>query len=174
MILNKSTKSIKRKAFDIGVNLRDSVLIVNHLQIKLSNALKNNNLNLAEYLADRIINSYHARILAVHRVMTNSGSKSPSLSEYIPKTNSDYLRMVNDLKQIVKNPKKYMATRLDRIYILKADGKSLRPISIPTNINRALQALFHLVLDVYCEHESDNHSYGFRKLLTPLHAIRRA
>ena len=167
-------KYIKRETFNIGVNVKDAVKSVDQLQIKMSNALKDNNFGLTNYIADRILHSYHARVVAVHRVITNTGARSPGLSEIIPVTNHEYRDLVDRLKYMVDNPKKYHSTPLDRIYILKADGVSKRPLSIPSYIDRCLQSLYHLVLDVYCEHQSDKNSYGFRKLRSPLQAITRA
>jgi len=45
--------------------------------------------------------------------------------------------------------------------IPKSDG-SLRPLGIPTLMDRAMQALWGFVLDVYQEDTSNPRSYGFR------------
>lgn len=70
-------------------------------------------------------------------------------------------QLVETLLKLVKNPKKYKATPLDRIYFDKPDG-SKRPISIPSYIDRCMQALYAFVLDVFNECYSCENSYGFR------------
>lgn len=39
----------------------------------------------------------------------------------------------------------------------------MRPLGIPTTMDRAIQALYHLGIDPVVETQSDPNSYGFRK-----------
>lgn len=50
-----------------------------------------------------------------------------------------------------------------RVYIPKPNSKEMRPLGIPTMIDRALQALYVLGLDPAVETVSDRNSFGFRK-----------
>ena len=51
-----------------------------------------------------------------------------------------------------------------RVYIPKPNSpKEKRPLGIPTMIDRAMQALYHLGVDPAVETISDPNSYGFRK-----------
>jgi group II intron reverse transcriptase/maturase len=57
---------------------------------------------------------------------------------------------------------RYRAPALRRGYIPKADGRSLRPIGIPTFEDKVLQRAVVMVLEVVYEQDFLNCSYGFR------------
>jgi len=47
--------------------------------------------------------------------------------------------------------------------IPKTNSSELRPLGIPTMIDRAVQAVYHLAIDPVVETRSDKFSFGFRK-----------
>jgi RNA-directed DNA polymerase len=67
------------------------------------------------------------------------------------------------LRKKTQHFKKYKPNLIKRICIPKQDSDKLKPLGIPTMLDRALQTLIALALDPIVEEMSDNHSYGFRK-----------
>jgi len=69
---------------------------------------------------------------------------------------------IQELGVITKNPNKYKSSALKRVMIPKANSTELRPLGIPTLIDRAVQAIYHMAVDPVVETRSDFNSYGFR------------
>lgn len=53
-----------------------------------------------------MVRSYKFRVLAVDKVLSNSGSRSPGLSENIPYSYEDQIKLVEKLGEIVNNTSK--------------------------------------------------------------------
>jgi len=143
--------------------MREANLYVLNTQEKIARAKRAGNIRLAEELADKLVQSLEARAIAVQTVVSNKGIKSPGLSKESLNTNEQYFDMINRLLEIVEDPRKYKATPLDRIYIPKPDG-SKRPLSIPSYLDRCLQALYKLAIEPVTEEMADMSSYGFRPI----------
>lgn len=101
--------------------------------------------------------SYAARALAVRKVITNKGGKTPDIDGVVWVTPEQALEAIDRLKDLSK----YKATPVKRIYILKANCKK-RPLGIPTIFDRAVQALLALALLPIAESIADKRSYGYR------------
>jgi RNA-directed DNA polymerase len=104
-----------------------------------------------------LTHSRSAKLLAVHRVTTNRGAKTPGVDNVIWRTDQQKLHAALNLKRHGYKPK-----ALRRQYIPKPNGK-LRPLSIPTLHDRAMQALYALSLAPIVETLADRNSYGFRE-----------
>lgn len=110
-----------------------------------------------------ILQSLEGKALAVRKVVTNKGGKTSGVDEVVWEGSKDYWKAINDLTQIIKNPKEYRASPVRRVLIPKGNTKELRPLGIPTMIDRAVQAIYQLGLDPVVEAQSDPNSFGFRK-----------
>lgn len=127
---------------------------VRRLQARIVKAFKKGEYKRVKTLQSLLKSSLAARLLAVKRVTTNRGSKTPGVDKVIWTTSTQKLQSVEQLKTSIK------PRPLRRIYIPKKKGK--RPLGIPTMIDRAHQALHLQTLDPIAETTADTHSYGFR------------
>ena len=116
--------------------------------------------------------SLEFRLLAVHNVIKNKGSKTPGLDGIILNDDQSKSKMVEKLKEVLIDNKHgaYKSGVIKRVYIPKSNGK-LRPLGIPSIKDRCLQELIRLILDPVVEPFSDKHSYGFRKFRSAKNAI---
>jgi RNA-directed DNA polymerase len=148
-----------------NINWKKCYKIVAKLQEKIVVAYNNGNKDLVKSLQKVLINSFAARAIAVKKVVTNDGGKTPGIDNEIWNTESKRTVAITKLLE-----KPYKPKPLKRVYIPKANGKR-RPLSIPTIYDRAMQALYHFALDPIAECVSDIRSYGFRKYRSVLDAI---
>jgi len=111
----------------------------------------------AQALQWLLAHSKAAKLLAVHRVTTNRGAKTPGVDNVLWRTDGQKLQAAINLKRHGYRPRP-----LRRHYIPKSNGK-LRPLSIPTMHDRAMQALYALALAPIAETLADRNSYGFRE-----------
>jgi len=130
--------------------------IVNNLQSRIASAAKERNWKKVSKLSRLLTRSYYARILAVRKVSTNKGSRTPGVDGILWISSSDKMRAALQLKS-----KGYRSKPLTRKYILKKNGK-LRPLSIPTLYDRAMQTLHALALGPVESATSDKTSFGFK------------
>ncbi len=131
--------------------------VVRRLQMRIAKATQAGRHRKAQALQWLLTHSYAAKLLAVHRVTTNRGAKTPGVDNVIWRTGKQKLHAVFNLKRHGYRPQP-----LRRVYIPKPNGK-LRPLSIPTLHDRAMQALHALALAPIAETLADRNSYGFRE-----------
>jgi RNA-directed DNA polymerase len=106
-------------------NIKKQVL---RLQMRIAKAEKEGKRGKVKALQRILTCSFAAKCLAVKRVTSNSGSKTPGVDGKIWRTNCQKLQGVFALKRHGYKPQP-----LRRIYISKKSGsKELRPLSIPT------------------------------------------
>src|SRR5207244_10893127 len=115
-----------------------------------------------------LTHSDSGKVLAVRRVTENQGKKTPGVDRVIWDTPEKKIQAVHELKQ-----RGYQPQPLRRVYIPKSDGKTMRPLGIPTMKDRAQQALHLLALDPVVETTADNNSYGFRQQRSCADAIEQ-
>lgn len=120
----------------------------------------------------KIITSENNILLAYRNIKKNSGSSTKGVDgkniSYLANLESDTL-----IKLVQTKLKNYFPNKVRRVEIPKPDGK-LRPLGIPTIIDRLIQQCILQVLEPICEAKFHKHSYGFRPLRSTKHAISRA
>jgi RNA-directed DNA polymerase len=130
---------------------------VRRLQMRIAKATQAGHWRKVQALQWVLTHSRSAKLLAVHRVTTNRGAKTPGVDNVIWRTDRQKLQAAFSLKRHGYRPRP-----LRRVYIPKPNGK-LRPLSIPTLHDRAMQALYALALAPIAETLADRNSYGFRE-----------
>ena len=129
---------------------------VRRLQMRIAKAEKEGKRGKVKALQHLLAHSFFAKLWAVRRVARNRGKRTPGVDGVLWKTPGQRLSAARSLKA-----RGYHPQALRRIYIPKKNGK-LRPLSIPTMRDRAMQALYLLTLEPIAEVRADPNSYGFR------------
>src|SRR5262249_16116518 len=105
-----------------------------------------------------MLRSYANALLSVRQVtQVNTGRHTPGVDKVVVKTPQARGKLVTQLN--TAQPWRVQPTR--RVYIPKANGK-LRPLGIPTILDRCLQARVKNALEPYWEAHFEGSSYGFR------------
>jgi RNA-directed DNA polymerase len=130
---------------------------VRRLQVRIAKAVKDKRWNKIKVLQYILTRSFYAKLLAVKRVTSNKGKKTPGIDGVLWQGARAKWRAALSLRR-----RGYKPQPLKRIYIPKKNGKK-RPLSIPTMSDRAQQALHKLALAPVAETLADRNSYGFRE-----------
>lgn len=145
------------------INWKKAEMKIRDLQEKIVNATLNKDFKEVYRLQWTILQTFEAKALAIRRIITNQGGKTAGTDKIVWKNPKDYWAAINELTRITRNPQEYKAQPLRRVFIPKGNRKELRPLGIPTMIDRAVQAIYYLGIDPVIETQSDPNSYGFRK-----------
>ena len=121
----------------------------------IAKAVHENKWNKVKKLCFILTNSFFAKLVAVYKVITNKGGKTPGVDRIVWTVEDNWFEAARILKR-----KGYKAKPLHRIYIPKKNGKK-RPLGIPTMKDRAMQALYYMALEPIAECMGDLNSYGF-------------
>jgi RNA-directed DNA polymerase len=141
---------------------------VRRLQARIAQATKEGRWGKVRALQRLLTHSHSGKVLAVRRVTENKGKKTPGVDQEIWDTPEKKTQAVHELRR-----RGYQPQPLRRVYILKSDGKTMRPLGIPTMKDRAMQALHLLALDPAAETMADKNSYGFRQQRSCADAIQQ-
>ena len=129
---------------------------VRRLQARIVKAVREGRWNKIKALVYLLTHSFSGRALAILRVISNSGARTPGVDGILWNTPEAKSAAFSALRR-----HGYQPQPLRRVYIPKSNGK-LRGLGIPTMTDRAMQALYLLGLDPIAESQADGHSYGFR------------
>ena len=118
-----------------------------------------------------IISSEITIMTAIHNMKSNQGSKTVGTDN---KTIRDFLEesyefVIDTVKEQLNN---YNPSAIRRVHIPKGNGK-LRPLGIPTILDRIIQECIRIVIEPILEAQFFEHSYGFRPYREASHAIER-
>ncbi len=130
---------------------------VRRLQVRIAKAVREKKFGKANALQWLLTHSYHAKLLAIKRVTSNKGKRTPGVDNV---TWTTPRRKINAVKLLKRRG--YRPQPLRRIHIPKKNSSKKRPLSIPAMVDRAFQALYKLALEPVAETLADPNSYGFR------------
>ena len=130
---------------------------VKRLQMRIAKAEREGKKGRVKALQRILTCSFYAKSLAVKRIVVNKGAKTPGVDGIIWRTSRQKIQAILSLKGRGYKPQ---PTR--RIYVAKKQKGKLRPISIPTMKDKAMQALWLMALIPIAEERADPNSYGFR------------
>lgn len=149
-----------------AINWQQAQDEVYRLQMRIAKAFREGKHNKVKSLQWLLTHSFSAKVIAVKRVVTNRGAKTPGVDKILWKTSKQKMTAALTLKR-----RGYQTKPLKRIYIPKRQAGKLRPLSIPSMSCRAMQALYALALMPVAESMADKNSYGFRPLRSTADAI---
>jgi RNA-directed DNA polymerase len=140
---------------------------VKRLQRRIAQAVRKKRWGKVRVLCRILTRSQSAKWLAVRRVITNKGARTPGVDNILWRSPQQFWDAAQSLTR-----RGYRAQPLRRVYIIKRNGK-LRPLGIPTMKDRAMQALYALALEPIVECRADPNSYGFRPYRSTHDAIEQ-
>ncbi|MDV3854896.1 group II intron reverse transcriptase/maturase [Elizabethkingia anophelis] len=140
------------------VNWRISNKRVRNLRQRIFRATHEKDFKKVLSLQKLMLRSYANTLLSVRRVtQENSGKSTAGVDHVIIKSVAAKSKLVDELMTF----QTWKAQPTKRVYIPKSDGK-LRPLGIPTVIDRCLQARVKNALEPHWESQFEIDSYGFR------------
>ena len=129
---------------------------VRRLQMRIAKATRDRKFGKVKSLQWLLTHSYYGKLMAIKRVSSNTGAKTPGVDGVLWNTSKRKLTAVSHL-----NRRGYRPQPLRRIYIPKKNGQK-RPLGIPSMQCRGQQSLHLLALEPVAETMCDPNSYGFR------------
>ena len=129
---------------------------VKKLQTRIAKAQIEGKHGKVQSLQWMLTHSFYAKALAVKRVTGNRGKRTSGVDGVLWSTKKAKYEAIDKLKRHGYNPQP-----LRRVYIRKSNGK-MRPLGIPTMLDRSMQTLYKMALEPIAETTADPNSYGFR------------
>jgi RNA-directed DNA polymerase len=152
-----------------AINWQQAHENVRRLQARIVKATQQGQWGKVKALQHLLTRSFSGKALAVKRVTENTGKRTAGVDGELWDSPDKKAAGLQALRQ-----RGYKPLPLRRIYIPKSHDKTkLRPLSIPTMHDRAMQALYLLALEPIAETTGDPNSYGFRKERSCADAIQQ-
>ena len=158
MTAAKTAGATSRKLEWHAINWRAVNQNVRRLQARIVKATLAGKQGKVKALQWLLTHSFSAKAEAVRRVTENRGKHTAGVDGEVWNTPQHKAEAIRKLGR----RRGYKPTPLRRVHIPKKNGK-LRPLSIPSMLDRAQQALYQQSLDPVVETRLDSNSYGFRR-----------
>ncbi len=117
-----------------SINWKQVYRTVRRLQARIVKAVREGRWHKVKALVYLLTHSFAGRALAILRVTSNSGAKTPGVDGILGDTPAARTAAFNTLRR-----HGYQPQPLRRVYIPKSNGKQ-RPLGIPAMTDRAMQA----------------------------------
>lgn len=131
---------------------------VRNLRRRIFRATRENDHRKVKSLQKLMLRSRANAVKSVRQVtQINKGKLTPGVDKLVVKTTEARSRLIDR----VLSHQPWRASPVQRVYIPKANGK-LRPLGIPTILDRAMQAVVKNALEPEWEARFEPGSYGFR------------
>ena len=144
---------------------------IRKLRQRIFRATKEQKWNQVRSLMKLMLRSYSNLLLSVRLVtQINKGKRSAGIDKQRALTPQDRTALVRKMMQY----KTWLAKPVKRIYIPKAGTNKLRPLGIPSVIDRFIQQAVLQVLQSKWDRTFSEHSYGFRPKRSAHQAIGKA
>jgi RNA-directed DNA polymerase len=150
-----------------AINWQAAEKLVFRIQMRIAKAMRDRKYNKVKVLQRLLTRSYSAKCMAVRKVASNKGAKTPGIDSETWNTNKQKAEAVSSLRH-----KGYKPLPVRRVYIAKSNGKR-RPLGICSMKDRAMQALSLFALEPVAETQADANSYGFRSYRSCADAIEQ-
>jgi len=110
---------------------------------------------------------------AIEKLKRNKGSNTPGVDDEVLRNNFLHKSFSEVQERIIEAFNNYRPNMVKRVYIEKQGKSELRPLGIPSMIDRIVQECIRLVIEPIFEAQFFQHSYGFRPWRSAQHAYER-